>query len=295
MSNILNLNPYVYLSERTDTAENEKRYDLFILVPVDQATQTDINFSQSTPAYPGALGFVFVTYATETNQNLPAAVKYRFHHVIIDKKRNGVLYNTVTVRGSGVTQTIGIDFADADTTPVNPIPTNSELLNAPYLHLHKEAEQVNGETIVRLRPSCVILFGAGKGMETEAVSMSGDNRIHTATTNSGSTLETNPDNFNINLDARFLSAVNNFFDSTVTESTGAGNPPRRKKAKVKTLNAGGGGSMGNANGNGKQDQIHTAQTIHLSKPTQTELAKTKAKPKKKKAKAKPRRRKSESV
>lgn len=287
MSNILNLNPYVYLSERTDSAEGEKRYDLFVLVPVDQATQTDINFSQSTPVYPGAMGRVFVNYTTETNLNLPGSVKYRFLHLIVDKKKDNVLYDTIVVRGPGATQTIGIDFADADTKTVETVPTNAELLNAPYVHLHKEAEQVGNETIVKLRPSCVVLFAAGKGMSAESVTMSGDNRIYTATTDSGSTLETNPDNFNINLDARFLSSLNNTFDSSVTE-TSTDNPPRRKKAKLKTINASGGGGFVPSNGNGKQDQTthneHSPAVTAAAKPP----AKPKTKSKKKKSKTSPR-------
>ena len=280
MSNILNLNPYVYLSERTDTAEGQKRYDLFVLVPVDQATQTDINFSQSTPVYPGALGRVFVDYTTETNLNLPGSVKYRFLHLIVDKKKNNVLYDTIVVRGPGATQTIGIDFADADTKTVETVPTNAELLNAPYVHLHKEAEQVGNETIVKLRPSCVVLFAAGKGMSAESVTMSGDNRIYTATTDSGSTLETNPDNFNINLDARFLSALNNSFDSSVTE-TSTDNPPRRRKAKLKNVNASGGGGFAPTTGNGTPgpaSDTEKSETI-IKKPVKDKTKKTKKKPK----------------
>jgi len=240
MSNIFKLTPYVYLTERTDTSEGEKRYDLFMLVPVD--AQTDIDFSSTAAAYPGIPDRIYVDYITKPNTAPPAGVKYRFYYLTIDKKKDGVTYNTIVVRGDGLlTRTLLVDFSDADTNPVASIPANSELHDVPYIHLQKETLQIGGVAQDFVRPSAIVLFDAGFGVVSETVTLLSNNCLHELTIGNTNVVTSDPDAFQINQNLQVQSVIGAYYEASVGGGSGGGN--RRKKPKVKNLNAGGGGNM----------------------------------------------------
>lgn len=279
MSNIIKLTPYVYLTERTDLAEGEKRYDLFLLVPVDAAGQTDVDFTNTAAAYPGIPDRILIDYATVPHTTPPAGVKYRFHYLAIDKKRGGVLYNTLVIRGDGLlTKTLLVDFDDADTNTVATIPANFQLNHVPYVHLQKETVTTGTATQNFVRPSSIILFDSGNGVVSETITLLNDNCLHELTIGSTTVVTSDPDNFQINQDFKVEAVTGAFFESSVGGPGGGG---RRKKPKVKNLNANGGGSMPPT----PPDTVNPKKTLVNGTKPATGKAKTtkkKAKPKTKK-------------
>lgn len=215
MSNIIKFAPYVYLAKRGGGTV----YDLLLLVPVDASGDT--NLSNVTAVKPGGTRITIDYTTTGTAANAP----YRFKHWVIDSEGT---YLDIEIQGdNNADRTIIVAFADADTEPAT---VSSQVQTcAPYLFA--KVETVGTDIFVR--PSCIILFDNGLGVQSESIVFE-TNGCKPTFTLGNSSATTLPTKFVINQDIKIEMVANGqyTFEGNVAENNSYNKPPRKHKVKV---------------------------------------------------------------
>lgn len=214
MSNIIKLAPYAYLAKRSGS---NTLYDLLLLVPVDLNGDTDL--SNVTVVKPGGTRMT-IDYSTNGNA---ATVPYRFKHLQIDTDGT---YLDIEIQGDNNTdRTTLLVFSEAD--QMQATVTSQYQTCAPYVFIKKETVS---NTEKYAHPSCIVLFDAGIGAQTESIVFGTD--TCTLTFNLGTSgVSTDPSKFAINQDIKAAIIANGVhtFDGNVK---GLSKPPRKQITKM---------------------------------------------------------------
>ena len=216
MSNIIKLAPYAYLAKRSGSGT---LYDLLLLVSVDASGDTDLS-SVSTIKQRGTR--ITIDYATSTSA---ANVSYRYKHWQIDSEGT---YLDIEIQGdNNAERTTVLTFADADNEQAT---VSSQMQTcAPYLFVKIETVGM----FKYIRPSCIVLFDAGLGAQSESFIFAPHSCTHTITLgNSGVT--TDPTTFAINQNLKSLLTANQeyAFEGNTSAYSSYAKPPRKGKIRV---------------------------------------------------------------
>lgn len=217
MSNIIRLAPYAYLARRS---EESTLYDLLLLVPVDNAGDTNLN--NVTPVKAGGTR-ITINYSTSGS---PANALYRFKHFVIDSEDK---YEDIEIKGNNSADlTTVVEFSEADDQEASV--TNEYQTCAPYLFVKKETVS---STEKFAHPSCIVIFDPGLGALTEALVFRPDDcALNFTLGNSG--VVTDPTKFAINQSIKAEITYNGVHELEVFIDGNSyfAKPPRRHKLKM---------------------------------------------------------------
>lgn len=216
MANIIKFAPYAYLAKRSG---NDTLYDLLLLVPVDATGDTDL--SNVSAVKPGGTR-ITIDYATTSSA---ANVLYRFKHWVIDSEGT---YVDIEIQGdNNADRTMVVAFANADTEPAS---VSSQMQTcAPYLFARIEATG----NLRHLQMSCIVLFDAGLGQQSEAIVFANDSCTQTIELGSNN-VTTDPAKFVINQNVKAALTRNQIytFEGNVAGNNNYNKPPRKHKTEV---------------------------------------------------------------
>lgn len=217
MSTMIKFAPYAYLAKRSG---NNTLYDLLLIVPVDTTGDTDL--SNVTPVKSGGTRITIDYTTTGTGTN----VLYRFKHLTIDSDGT---YLDLEIQGdNNADRTTLVTFADADTEPATV--TNQYQTCAPYLFVKKETVSSSQKFT---HPSCIILFDAGLGAQSESLIFDVNGCLLTFTLgNNGVTTDPSKFAINQNIKAAIVSNGTHIFEAIVAGNNYLAKPPRKSKLKM---------------------------------------------------------------
>lgn len=219
MNNLRKAVPYMYLTR----GSQEGTYVLFLLVPVGPSFNVILD-----NVAPTVVGDHFeVAYSTTPTATTDL---YRLKNWTLTK---GSRQYVKVIGNSDAGLTMRIDFSSADTELATPAADGSQR-QAPYIFMGKETVGIANFA----RPSCIVLFDAMVGVQTEAVSFEGENCYHSIACGTANVIGTDAANFTINQDLRAqMTSATPYFEASVEHDTGiffAAEGDGKKKRKVAT-------------------------------------------------------------
>ena len=230
MNNLRKAAPYLYLTK----GSQPDTYVLFLLVPVGPSF--DVNLSSVTPtSMSDHFEIAYNTTPTATTE------LYRLKNWTLTK---GTKQYVKVVGNSDAGLTMKIDFSAADTELAAPA-TDGSQRQAPYIFLSKEPVGLTNFA----RPSCIVLFDAMVGKQTETVSFEGENCYHSITCGAANVIGTDAADFTINQNLRVkMTSSAPYFEACVEHDTGIVLATVGGKKKRKGATNTPGASMFNGNG-----------------------------------------------
>lgn len=221
MKNLKKKAPYVYLTK----SAQEGHYMIFLLVPVGPSM--DVNLTNVQPV--SHSDHFLVEYSTASAS---IAETYRLKHWTVEKGNKD--YVKVTADNDpDLTNRIYFDYADDEVATAS---ADGGLRQAPYIYVGKETEGA----VTYARPSCIVLFDSIVGVQSEAISVEGENCFHNIVCGESNVLTTQAAHFSINQDLRVkLTGLGQvpYFEALVEQITGIASLAMggdKKKRKVTT-------------------------------------------------------------
>lgn len=220
MKNFRKAAPYLYLTR----GSQEGSYILFLLVPVGPSFDVNLD-SASLTSHSDRFEIAYSTTASATT----AAYRLKQWTLTPGSKQ---FVKVVCNANAGLT--MKLYFSSSDSEPATPASDNGQR-QAPYIFLGKET--VDGFDFAR--PSCIVLFDEQVGLNAEAVSIQGENCVHSITCSTSNVIDLNSaSSFALNQDVRIKMTTDSpYFEASVEQDTGvilAGVGTGKKKRKVAT-------------------------------------------------------------